>query len=104
MVSEWDSKVPKRPRTVAFRASTVLLLLALTGLLLHLSGAGAALSRVSGVAAWLLVSMAPVWALCGCFLATIYLMLSVSRPYNAAQHLVEMVMAAAVIVLLRPVF
>ncbi|MDB5978137.1 MAG: hypothetical protein JWR07_4897 [Nevskia sp.] len=104
MVSEWDSKVPKRPRTLAFRASTVLLLFALPGLLLHLTGAEATLKRLSEGAAWALVSMAPLWALIGFLSATIYLMLSISRPYNAAQHLVEMVVAAAVIVLLRPVF
>lgn len=104
MVSEWDSKVPKSSRTVAFRASTVFLLFALPGLLLYLTGAEAALKQLSLGATWVLVAMAPIWALLGFLSATIYLMLSISRPYNAAQHLVEMVVAAAVIVLLRPVF
>ena len=104
MVSEWDSKVPKSSRTVAFRASTVFLLFALPGLLLYLTGAEAALKQLSMGATWVLVAMAPIWALLGFLSATIYLMLSISRPYDAAQHLVEMVVAAAVIVLLRPVF
>src|SRR5882672_8494017 len=45
MVSEWDSSVPKRSRTVAFHASTALLLLGLVGLLLRLSGGSLLLSR-----------------------------------------------------------
>ena len=104
MVSEWISSVSERSRSVAFHASTALLLLALFGLLLRLSGGGELLSQHSEVAGLLLVIMAPVWALFGSLLATIYLVFTIMRPYHAAQHLVEMVLGIVLTVLMRPVF
>jgi len=104
MVSERLSKVPKRPRSVALRASTLMLLLALCGLLLKLGGGGLLLNQHSEMAALLLVQMAPIWALFGSVLATVYLVLSVSRPYNAVQHLLEMVVGVVLTILMLPVF
>lgn len=106
MVSEWDSSVSRRSRHVAFHASTALVLLALFGLLLRLSGGGQLLSQHSEVTGLLLVMMAPVWALFGSLLATIYLVFTVMRPHHnhAAQHLVEMVLGIVLTVLMRPVF
>jgi hypothetical protein len=104
MVSDWNSSVPKRTRNVALRASTVLLLVALCGLVLRLSGGGLLLSHFSDSAALMLVRLAPIWALFGSVLATIYLVFTVSRPYSAAQHLVEMVAGVVLTVLMLPVF
>jgi len=104
MVLEGDSGGPKHPRSVAFRASTALLVLALFGLSLRLSHAGLLLTQFSGVAALLLVRMAPVWAMLGSLFATIYLVCSMWRPYSAAQHLVEMVAGVLLVVLMLPVF
>ena len=104
MVLEVDSSGPKHLRSVAFRASTALLVLALFGLSLRLSGGGVLLAQFSDVAALLLVRMAPVWALLGSLFATIYLVFSMWRPYNAAQHLVEMVVGVLLVVLMLPVF
>jgi hypothetical protein len=104
MVLEGRASGPKYPRSVAFRASTALLALALFGLSLRLSGAGLLLTQFSDVVALLLVRMAPVWALLGSLFATIYLVLSMWRPYSAAQHLAEMVAGVLLVVLMLPVF
>jgi TRAP-type C4-dicarboxylate transport system permease small subunit len=104
IVSERVLSVAKRSRRIALRPSTVVLMLALCGLLLRLSGGGSLLNQVSGQAALLLVGMAPIWALLGSVLATVYLVLTVWRPYSAGQHLVEMVAGVLLTLLLLPVF
>lgn len=86
------------------RVSTLLLALALLGLVLRLSGVAAGLVKLSMPLGLVLVVLAPVWAACGFLAATVYLMLSVARPYSVAQHLVEMVAGVALIVLMAPVF
>ena len=104
MVSEWGTSVPRRPRDVAFRASTILLVLGLLGLSLRLSGGGVWLKQHSDAAALMLVVLAPVWALFGSLFATIYLVLTMWRPYNALQHLIEMVAGVLLVVLMLPIF
>ena len=104
MVTEWGTSVPRRPRSVAFRASTAMLVLALFGLSLRLSGGGVFLKQHSDMTALVLVSLAPAWALFGSLFATIYLVLTMWRPYNALQHLVEMVAGMLLVVLMLPIF
>ena len=103
-IVELDSSVSKSSRHVEFHLSTFLLLMALLGLLLRLSGAGALLHQHSATAAMLLVTLAPLWALFGSSVATVFLILTVWRPRGAAQHLVEMVLGILLTVLMRPVF
>lgn len=86
------------------RVSTLLLLLALVGLLLRVGGVAAGLVKAAMPLGLVLVVLSPVWAACGFLAATVYLMLSVTRPYSVAQHLVEMVAGVALIVLMAPVF
>lgn len=89
---------------LGLRVSTVLLLLALFGMVLRLSGAAEWLVHVCAPLGLMLGMLAPVWAVCGCMAASVYLMLSMVRPYSVVQHLVEMVCGVGLIVLMLPVF
>ncbi|HZR36036.1 MAG TPA: hypothetical protein VFA75_11710 [Nevskia sp.] len=89
---------------LGLRASTVLLLLAMCGMVLRLSGAAGWLMHVSTVVGLVLGTLAPVWAVCGSMAASVYLMLSMARPYSALQHLAEMACGVLLIVLMLPVF
>ncbi len=104
MIVELDTSVLKLPRNVEFHLSSFLLLMAMLGLALRLAGSGPFLHHQSEVAATLLLTLAPLWALFGSLLATVYLILTVWRPYSAAQHLVEMVLGILLTLLLRPAF
>lgn len=97
-------ETPLRRVNIGLRVSTVLLLLALLGLALRLSGVSPWLVSESMPIGLVLVVLAPVWAACGFLASTVYLMLSVMRPYSVVQHLVEMVSGVALIVMMAPVF
>lgn len=86
------------------RVSTVLLLLALFGMVLRLSGAAGWLMQTSTLLGLMLGMLAPVWAVCGIMAASIYLMLSMAHPYSALQHLAEMACGVLLVVLMLPVF
>lgn len=94
----------ERGADVRLRSSTVLLLLATFGLLLRLAGGDAWLLQVAMPLGVVLARLAPIWAVCGSMAASVYLMLSMVRPYNVVQHLVEMAAGVALIVLMRPMF
>ena len=91
-------------RGVGVRVSTVLLLLAVLGMLLRLTGAAAWVLHSSTLLGLLLGVLAPVWAVCGSMAASIYLMLSMGRPYNALQHVLEMAAGAVLTMTMLPVF
>jgi hypothetical protein len=93
-----------RRRGVSVHVSTVLLLLAMLGMLLRLSGGAAWLLHWSTLLGLLLCVLAPIWAVCGSMAASVYLMLSMARPYNALQHLVEMAAGAVLTMMMLPVF
>jgi len=86
------------------RVSTVLLLLALLGMVLRLVGAADWLVQTWTPLGLVLGMLAPVWAVCGSMAASIYLMLSMVRPYSVVQHLAEMAGGVLLIVLMLPVF
>jgi hypothetical protein len=102
MVLQQGSNTAAQPRRSAFRFSTAFLLLAVCGLPYHFGGD--LLPQLPEVANLMLVKMAPVWALLGCVLSTIYLVLTVWRPYNAVQHLIELAIGVLLTVLMLPVF
>ena len=54
------------------------------------------------IARLLLAVLAPVWAMLAGILTTVYLMLSVARPYSVLQHLLEMVVAVALTAAMQP--
>jgi len=95
---------PRRLPRPGLHVSTVLLVLALFGMLLRMTAAAPWLLKVAQPAGLMLAVLAPVWALCGCLAASIYLMLSMARPYNVVQFLVEMALGVLLIVLMLPMF
>jgi hypothetical protein len=95
---------PRRLPRPQVHVSTVLLVLALLGMVLRLTPAAAWLLKTAQPAGLMLAVLAPVWALCGCLAASVYLMLSMARPYNVVQLLVEMALGVLLIVLMLPVF
>jgi hypothetical protein len=99
-----QGEAPRRLPRPQLHVSTALLLLALLGMVLRLTAAAAWLLKVAQPLGLMLAVLAPVWALCGCLAASIYLMLSMARPYNVVQHLVEMALGVLLIVLRLPMF
>jgi hypothetical protein len=95
---------PRRQAPPGLHVSTVLLLLAVLGMLLRLTPAAAWLLHVAQPLGLMLAVLAPVWALCGCLAASVYLMLSVMRPYNVVQFLIEMAAGVLLIVMMIPMF
>ena len=98
------SKAPLRRSRWGLHVSTVLLLLAICGVPLRFTGAATWLLQLWLPLGLVLGILAPVWAACGFLAATVYLMLSMMRPYNVVQHLLEMVTGVALILLMVPVF
>jgi hypothetical protein len=99
-----DAKAGGLRAGLGVRASTLLLLLALLGMVLRLSGAAAWLLQAWPTLGLLLGVLAPLWAVCGSMAASIYLMLSMARPYSVIQHLAEMAGGVLLIVLMLPGF
>lgn len=87
---------------VGVRGSTVLLLLALLGMILRLSGAAEWLVQIWAPLGLVLGLLAPLWAVCGSMAASVYLMLSMVRPYSVIQHLAEMAGGALLTLLMLP--
>lgn len=97
-------EAPRRLPRPGVHVSTVLLVLALFGMLLRMTAAATWLLKVAQPVGLMLAVLAPVWALCGCLAASVYLMLSMARPYNVVQFLVEMALGVLLIVLMLPMF
>ena len=95
---------PRRLPRPQVHVSTVLLILALFGMLLRLTAAAAWLLKVAPPVGLMLAVLAPVWALCGSLAASVYLIMSMARPYNVVQFLVEMALGVLLIVLMLPMF
>lgn len=98
-----EERAPWRPMKLNVHVSTVLLLLAAVGMLLRLTAAAAWLLKLSPLLGLVLAVLAPLWALSACLAASVYLMLSMVRPYNVVQFLAEMALGVLLMVLMLPI-
>lgn len=100
MSSAPERRAPWRLVKLNIHVSTVLLLLASVGMLLRLTAAAAWLLKLSPLLGLVLAVLAPLWALSGCLAASVYLMLSMVRPYGVVQFLAEMALGMLLMVLM----